>query len=315
MQNYENNFKRMEYQMRIKKMETKNNFKLKSEMDISSLSTDYMHTASLSAHRFPFYLENGGHFFANMGYFTEREGFRSYLFMLTIKGCGYIRSKNKEILLSRNHAVLIDCMDYQYYQTASDSSWEFVWVHINGTSAALYYDLQNQGSFESIDFGEDKKPIELMMEIFKIVEEKKTNIDLLLSERLITLCTKMLLAKNKSFEAPHFEQHRKDITYTLSVISERYSEPLTIDELSKHAHISKYYFVRVFKDFTGQTPYEYLMSYRINESKTFLLKTDDSVSMISSRCGFVDTSNFIRCFKRATGTTPKVFRKDRGFIV
>jgi len=295
-------------------MKIKHELTIKSEMDLSSLSVNYIHTPAIGALRLPFYLESCGHFYANQGYFTEREGLKSYLIILTIQGCGYVRSKEKEILLARNRAALIDCMDFQFYQTASECCWEFLWIHFNGTSAALYCELLNERGIELIDFGEQNDPRKLIDELFDMVQLSHKNLDLQLSEKLTSIMTAMLLAKQTTLATPRFEQHRMDILQAISIIKNQYSELLTIDGLSKHAHISKFYFVRIFKEFTGQTPYEYLMSYRINESKTLLLKSTLSIMEISIRCGFLDTSNYIRYFKRMTGTTPNAFRKDRVFL-
>lgn len=290
-------------------------YRISSDMDISGLSSNYFHTTSVRAQRLPFYLESCGHYYANDCYFTEREGLRSYLIILTLNGCGYVRAKDKEILIARNRAAIIDCMDFQFYQTASDSEWEFMWIHFYGSAASLYCELLNENGIELVNFGEDDMPRIMIGEIFDMLKNRHKNLDLELSEKLTGVITKMLLAKQTISSTPRFEQHRQDIMETLSVIKERYSERLSIDELSKHAHISKFYFVRIFKDFTGLTPYEYLMSYRINESKIFLFKTNMSITEVSNRCGFIDTSNYIRYFKRSTGTTPNTFRKDKSFMI
>lgn len=293
----------------------KHEFKLKSAMDVSIESKDFIHTPNLRAQQLPFYLESCGHFFANQGYYTEREGLKSYLLLFTLQGSGKIKSKGNEICIAKNCAVLIDCMEFQHYRTDGGSIWEFMWIHLNGACASLYYDMLNEDGLTLVRFDDDSGMADIFNTIYDKMREKSNTLDLQLSERIMAIMTKLLMAKQDTMTMPKYKQHKQDIMQSLSVIKDRYPQRLTINELSKDTHISKFYFVRIFKSFTGQTPYEYLMSFRINESKSLLIRTAIPVSDIANLCGFTDTSNFIRCFKRATGTTPNAYRKDRVFII
>lgn len=301
----------------IKKREKFENgeFKLVCEMDIESASYSYVHTPGLWALQLPFHLESYGHYFADKGYFTEREGLRSFLLIYTLEGCGIVKSKDEEVLTVRNTAVLIDCMEYQHYKTSENCRWEFVWAHFSGAMAPIYSELINSGGIALVDFMDDVTVKNHMADIEKTAKTNAMNLDLKFAERLMSILTKMILTKQKHSAKVRYIRHEDDIHNAIDIIRTKYCEQLTIDELSQNAHISKYYFVRIFKDFTGQTPYEYLISYRINESKNLLLKTEMPISEVSARCGFEDTSNYIRCFKRATGKTPGAFRKDRIFLV
>lgn len=300
----------------IKKKHVDNGeFRLVCEMDIESASYSYVHTPGLWALQLPFYLESYGHYFADKGYFTEREGLRSFLLIYTLDGCGIVKSKNEEVLAVKNTAVLIDCMDYQYYKTKDNCRWEFMWAHMNGVAAQIYSELINSDGIALVDFNDDMTAKSHVADIEKTVKTNPMNIDLKIAESLMGVLTRMILTKQKHSTKVRYKRHEDDIHNAIEIIRAKYYEPLTIDELSRNAHISKYYFVRIFKDFTGQTPYEYLISYRINESKSLLLKTEMPISEVSAGCGFEDTSNYIRCFKRATGKTPGAFRKDRIFLV
>lgn len=301
--------------MRVKMNHKKHEYKLKSVMDLSSKSYNFGNTPSLRAQQLPFFLESCGHFFANKGYFTEREGLGNYLLLYTLQGSGKIRSKDNEILISKNCAVLIDCLEFQQYRTEGESIWEFMWIHLNGTAAPLYYDILNENGLSLVHIDEASGMYDLIAGIFDELDKKSRMLDLQLSEQITSIMTKVLLAKQETMLMPKYEQHRNDITQSLSIIKEHYQQQLTLDELSKNSHISKFYFIRIFKSVTGQTPYEYLMSFRINESKSLLTRTGFPISDIANMCGFTDTSNFIRCFKRATGRTPNAYRKDVGFLL
>lgn len=91
-------------------------------------------------------------------------------------------------------------------------------------------------------------------------------------------------------------------------ITEHCCESLDMTSLAERFHISKSYMFKIFKMFTGYTPYQYLMLQRIGLSKRMLTHGRQSVTQIAARTGFNDSSHFIRTFKEATGMTPGEFK-------
>ncbi|MDE6659385.1 MAG: helix-turn-helix transcriptional regulator, partial [Eubacterium sp.] len=71
------------------------------------------------------------------------------------------------------------------------------------------------------------------------------------------------------------------------------------------------FFSKVFKETTGFSPYDYLLSVRLDKAKELLQKTDDSIQNIAFKTGFNSTSNFIYFFKKEMGISPLKFRKIR----
>lgn len=101
-----------------------------------------------------------------------------------------------------------------------------------------------------------------------------------------------------------------DILTVIKFIESNYSKPITVDDMIKNIHVSKYHFIRRFRRAMGITPYSYLTNYRINMSKMLLRSTDQTVAKIAESCGFPDTSNFIEHFKKHTGEKPLQYRRD-----
>ena len=73
--------------------------------------------------------------------------------------------------------------------------------------------------------------------------------------------------------------------------------------------MSKYHLSRIFKKYTGFSPYEYLLNERLTQGKTLLQNTRLSVEEIAQRVGFNSASHFIRMFRKYEGLTPLQFRK------
>ena len=88
------------------------------------------------------------------------------------------------------------------------------------------------------------------------------------------------------------------------------SEPLILQNIDAAVNLSPFYFHRIFTDFFGCTPGQYIANCRIANAKLQLLQEDFSLPRIVSECGFSSQSYFCYCFKRSTGKTPLEYRRE-----
>ena len=86
-------------------------------------------------------------------------------------------------------------------------------------------------------------------------------------------------------------------------IEKRFASNIALADIAGEAFISKYHFIRLFRSFYGQTPYQYLMMIRIRKAKE-LLKEGNTVSDTCFSVGFSSTTSFTGLFKKMTGFTP-----------
>ena len=94
----------------------------------------------------------------------------------------------------------------------------------------------------------------------------------------------------------------------LHYINEHYTENITISSLGQIFHVSDSSLSHKFKDYTNKGIYEYILYKRILKTRELMCQ-DFSLTEIAFQCGFSDYSNFLRAFKKVTGTSPKEYRK------
>lgn len=260
------------------------------------------------AKAFPFFLTEVGHFFAEKDYTVQRETHNSFLMLYTIHGQGTLQTGACEMLLRRNEAAVINCRMPHMYGSSCEE-WEFLWAHFDGSSANVMYDIiYPNHTVYSIHINAAD---EFEQNMRALLETAKQHDRIAYADISLRLHTLLNMADRLSL-AHTFGPQRpdKDVMSALDFIHNHYAHKITIEDMTRDIHISKYHFIRLFRNVMGITPYQYLTNYRINMSKKLLHSTQMSVSEIAEECGFMDTSNFIIHFKKQVGQKPLQYRRD-----
>lgn len=96
------------------------------------------------------------------------------------------------------------------------------------------------------------------------------------------------------------------------VDAEYCSNTLSLESVAAHVHKTPAYISRVFKNELGCNFSDYLTERRMRRAAECLRDPDAKVYAIAESCGYADTSNFIRVFKRFYGVSPAEYRTLQG---
>ena len=91
-------------------------------------------------------------------------------------------------------------------------------------------------------------------------------------------------------------------------MEERYSEPVSLEELAQCCGMSVSSFRRAFVAVYGQPPMQYLLHLRIEKARDFLL-AGFPLEEIARNTGFADVNYFIRYFHKVMGVPPGRYRQ------
>jgi AraC-like DNA-binding protein len=92
-------------------------------------------------------------------------------------------------------------------------------------------------------------------------------------------------------------------------IDESYDQPLDLAEISKQACLSRYHFLRLFRDTFATTPHQYLIQRRIEKAKELLRAPKPSVTDVCFEVGFQSLGSFSSLFRRCVGHAPIKYRR------
>ena len=104
------------------------------------------------------------------------------------------------------------------------------------------------------------------------------------------------------------------VSRSLDYISDHYREQIKVGDIAKRLHLSETHFRRVFTQYMGVSPLEYINIVRIRSACEYLIKTDDSIAAIAEKCGYYTSSTFNRNFHKTVGMTPEEWRRNRKIL-
>jgi AraC-like DNA-binding protein len=103
----------------------------------------------------------------------------------------------------------------------------------------------------------------------------------------------------------------KKMSTVFEYVDTHLGDGLDLGNLSALVALSKYHFLRSFKQECGMTPYQYILGRRLRAAAFALLATEAPVARIALDQGFGDLSTFNHTFRRVMGVTPKAYRSNR----
>lgn len=126
-------------------------------------------------------------------------------------------------------------------------------------------------------------------------------------EEALLLLLSLLIQRYSQPFANRIPEYREEIERACDFIKQHFSERICLDQICRHAGLSKSTLLRAFAKSKDVTPYRYLENIRIGEAKK-LLEQGVSPLAAAMQTGFSDQSHFTNYFNRFIGLAPGLYR-------
>lgn len=99
------------------------------------------------------------------------------------------------------------------------------------------------------------------------------------------------------------------ISEVLGYMEHHYDDPLTLDDLTRVAHMSQTSLMRTFREVMGRSPIDYLIRLRVSKASQLLAGGGVRVTEAAMQVGFSDSNYFSRQFRKVMGVSPRDYAR------
>ena len=251
---------------------------------------------------------SSGHIFAEKGRKINRPEGRSDFLLLYIAKGKETFFLDKVTLAPEGSFIFFRPGEPQEHIYEEEKTGEFYYIHFNAPSG---FDLFG---FESSVIYKANSP-SLLRDIFEEIigelQTKQPAYEMICVSKLFNIMSllKRETAKSDEVKGRYFDK----ISFVIQSMNKEYYKSYTLSDYAKMCNMSKFHFLRVFKEITGTSPLEYRNEIRLDHAKELLKDTTLPINEISSKVGFSSGAYFCDAFKKKTNISPMQYRNSKTF--
>lgn len=247
-----------------------------------------------------------GHIFAKPGREILRpQGREDWLLFYIAKGSETFYLPH-EVAGKAGSFILFAPGEVQHHIYQGTETAEFYYVHFN--CAALPSPLTLQSS-RLYDLPPHRRFCDLFEAMLEELQQKAPCHERLCLCHFWTLLT--LLEREVVHRTHPQKEHLDRIGRAIQHINRFYDSDLSLEDYAAMCHMSKFHFLRVFREIAGSTPLDYRNRIRLEHAADLLENERLSVEEIALQTGFSSASYFSSAFKKKFGLSPKQYRKQK----
>jgi AraC-like DNA-binding protein len=224
------------------------------------------------------------------------------------KGKGQFSTKNTQLSdVSEGSVLMLFPNEWHTYRPNEATGWESYWVGFDGAFAEnLLGENQDFRANPVINLGYDEELVNLYKKILDVSSSERPGYQQLLSGIVVHLLAYLIYReKDKNWKD---KEVLNKIDKARLIIREKINSPLSPEELATSLNMSYTWFRRMFKQYTGLAPAQYIAQLKIQKAKEILSITNKTIKEIAMELGFESIDYFSTQFKKQTRMTPSEFR-------
>lgn len=259
----------------------------------------------------------------------SRRNIRVFDLLVVTQGCLYIGEEERQYEVSAGNALILrpDC--HHYATDGCKERTDYYWLHFQPSGswhatetipplqAPIPYDTWSESQkFDTSTFplvlpqytklAQPGKLEELLDRIIALGPEAHLNTSRFRQQILLQEAVNLLSASIESqLSTPASACAEQAAAYLRS----HYREEITAQALGESLNFHPVYVARCMKREYGQSPMDYLLRYRIEQSKLLLMQTDYPIARIAEEVGFNQAPYFSSCFLKNEGISPRQYRQ------
>ena len=225
------------------------------------------------------------------------------------EGKGEYIINGQNYCISKGDVLLYKPFEEQTYTVFSDCNSEMYWIHFTGTGIPKL--LKSTGIWlkRCINIESSTLFHENIVKIIQQMQMKQNGYELFCNAYLTEIIAELAryCLQTNGTQAP--KKYEKLIP-ALNIINSRLNDMSSVDDYASMCYIDRYYFIRLFREYTGVSPIQYRKNIKMNAALCLLSDTSLNICEISRILGYNDQLYFSRIFKKNIGVSPYEYRKS-----
>ena len=239
-----------------------------------------------------------------------QKGRRDYQILYVANGKTHFWFDGREEIVSTGHMVLYKPEEIQKYVYYLEDNPEVFWIHFTGR------DVKNILAYHGISLDEHVFYCGVLPDykaLFRKIIQELQLCRYGYEDYIVSLFKDILLLVDRQ----QHEQKKatgnvqEQIERAAAYFNENYNTKISIDDYAESLHISTNWFIHNFKQYTGISPAQYILSLRMVNAQSLLERTTYNIKEISEIVGYENPLYFSRVFKKEIGKSPAQYRKER----
>jgi AraC-like DNA-binding protein/mannose-6-phosphate isomerase-like protein (cupin superfamily) len=146
-------------------------------------------------------------------------------------------------------------------------------------------------------------------DILREVREKQTGYEIAVSMQIKSIILALLRHDNRRLLQMKEYGELLRLKPVLDYVEAHLEDKIQVEDVSKIANVSYYYFVKYFKKVMGMSFLEYVNYKKIKKAERILLTQDVSVSQAADSIGMPNMAHFYKVFRKYNNCSPNEYRK------
>ncbi len=229
-----------------------------------------------------------------------------YLIHLIVSGKGVYQTEDQSFSLEAGNAFLIRPGTLVHYHADAADPWKYYWVGFGGSDAHALLDLCGFKNMLVLNLLPHMDRLRSELSAIHRMRGQDIASDVRMTGALYLFLSSLISLRS---QAGPQQPHESPLKRAQQYINGNFFDPISVQDIARHAGISRSQLYRLFMRETGLSPIAYLLKKRIGEACRLFEANGLLVTEAANSVGFSDPLYFSRVFKQLKGTSPSAYRK------
>ena len=242
---------------------------------------------------------------------NRKKGRSDYQLIYLKSGSGAYKEGGFEYEIKSGDLILYKPYEEQTYNICALENSKMYWIHFTGTGVEELLKKSKISDTKCVNIGQNEEICDLFLKIINEITIKQEGYKLFCESYLINILS-LVSRLNFLEKRERYNKKYEKIFAVIQKINTTPNDMSSIDDYAKMCSLSRFYFISLFKEFTGLSPVTYRTKVKVDAACRLICDTDMNISEIASFLGFADASYFSRIFKKYAGISPKKYKSGAG---